>query len=126
MLARLLAERFRLRVHTNAKETPGYSLEVGRGGARLTRSADAEEHPDGARMTNEGFAAQGIGMGDLARFLGNKLGVAVADETGLAGTYDIHVQWDMQLGRVANAEPSDETADALRVAAFRAVEQQLD
>ena len=125
MLARLLAERFRLRVHTNAKETPGYSLEVGRGGARLTRSADAEEHPDSARMTNEGFAAQGIGMGDLARFLGNKLGVAVADEKGLAGTYDIHVRWDVQLGRVANAEPSDETADALRVAAFRAVEQQL-
>jgi len=76
-------------------------------------------------MTNKGFAAQGIGMGDFARFLGNKLGVAVADETGLARTYDIHVRWDVQLGHVANAEASDETADALRVAAFRAVEQQL-
>ena len=32
MLAKLLTERFRLRVRTEMKETPGYALEVGRGG----------------------------------------------------------------------------------------------
>ena len=64
-------------------------------------------------------------MADFARFLGNKLGVPVAEETGLAGTYDIHVRWDVPLGQFANAEPSDEAADALRAAAFRAVEHRL-
>src|SRR5215813_10681593 len=64
MLAKLLEERFRLKVHSETKEVPGYGLEVGRGRARLARSADTEEHPDSARMTNEEFTAQGIGMAD--------------------------------------------------------------
>ena len=125
MLADLLAGRFRLKVHTERKEEPGYALEAGRGGTRLTRSAEGEEHPDNARITNEGFTAQGIGMADFARFLGNKLGVLVADETGLPGLFDIHVRWDVPLGQVTNAQPGDEAADTLRAAAFRAVEQQL-
>jgi uncharacterized protein (TIGR03435 family) len=125
MLADLLAERFRLRVHTETKEVPGYALEVARSGARLTRSAENQEHPENARMTNEGFTFQGIGMADFARFLGNKLGAPLADETGLAGLYDIHVRWDVALGQVANAQPGDEAADMLREVAFRAVEQQL-
>lgn len=125
MLADLLAERFRLKVHNERKETPGYAVEVANGVARLTRSVESEEHPDNVRMTNKGFTAQGIGMADFARFLGNKLGVPMADETGLAGLYDIHVRWDVALGQVANAQPGDEAADMLREAAFRAVEQQL-
>ncbi len=125
MLADLLAERFRLKVHTERKEAQGYALEVARGVARLTRSAETEEHPDDTRMTNERFTAQGIGMADFARFLGNKLGAPVADETGLAGLYDIHVRWDVALGQVANAHTGDEAADTLREGAFRAVEQQL-
>jgi len=125
MLTKLLAERFRLRVHSETKEVPGYALEVGRGGARLTRSAESLEDPDNFQITNEGFTAQGIEMADFARFLGNKLGATVADETGLPGLYDIHVRWDVPLGRIANAQPGDEAADVLRAAAFGAVEQQL-
>src|SRR5215471_2007687 len=125
MLADLLAERFRLRVHTEIKEVPGYALEVARSGARLTRSAENQEHPENARMTNEGFTFQGIGMADFVRFLGNKLGVPLVDETGLAGLYDIHVRWDVPLGRVANPQPGDEAVDMLREAALRTVEQQL-
>jgi uncharacterized protein (TIGR03435 family) len=125
MLAKLLAERFRLRVRTEIKETPGYALEVGRGGARLTPSANTVEHPDSARMTNQEFLAPAIGMADFARFLGNKMGVAVADETGMTGTYDIRVRWDVPINQIANAEPGDEATDVLRDVAFQAVEQQL-
>ena len=125
MLAKLLTERFRLRVRTEMKETPGYALEVGRGGARLTPSANTVEHPDSARMTNEEFLAPAIGMADFARFLGNKMGVAVADETGLTGTYDIHVRWEVPVNQIANAEPGDEAADVLRGVAFQRIEQQL-
>ena len=125
MLADLLMKRFRLKAHTETKEVLGYALEVARGGAILTNSAESEEHLDNARMANDGFTAQAIGMSDFALFLGNKLGVAVANETGLAGIYDIHVRWDVPLGQVANAQPGDEAADVLRAAAFRAVEQQL-
>jgi len=125
MLAKLLTERFRLRVRTEMKETPGYALEVGRGGARLTPSANTVEHPDSARMTNEEFLAPAIGMADFARFLGNKMGVAVTDETGLTGTYDIHVRWEVPVNQIANAEPGDEAADVLRGVAFQRIEQQL-
>jgi uncharacterized protein (TIGR03435 family) len=125
MLAKLLAERFRLIVHTGTKEVPGYGLEIGRSGVRLARSAEIEEHPDTARMTNEEFTAHSIGTTEFARILGNKLGVVVADETGLDGTYDIHVRWNVQLGQVVNARPSDEDAEEQRAQAFRAVEQQL-
>jgi uncharacterized protein (TIGR03435 family) len=124
MLVDLLAERFRLKVHTERKEEPGYALQPGRGRARLTRSAEDEEHPDTVRMTNEGFTAQGLGMASFAQFLGNKLGVPVVDETGLPGLFDIHLRWDMPLGQ-ANAQLGDEAADTLRAAAFRAIEQQL-
>ncbi|MCU1326501.1 MAG: hypothetical protein JWN34_1871 [Bryobacterales bacterium] len=124
MLVDLLAERFRLKVRTVMKEEPGYALEASRGVAMLTRSVEGEEHPDTARMTNEGFTAQGIGMATFARFLGNKLGVPVADETELPGLYDIRVRWDLP-GPAANAQPGDEAADTLRAVAFRAVEEQL-
>jgi uncharacterized protein (TIGR03435 family) len=125
MLADLLADRFQLKVHTVRKEVPGYGLEIASGVARLTRSAASEEHAEDARMTNEGLTAQGIGMADFARILGNKLGMPVADETGLAELYDIHVRWDVALGQAANAPPGDEAAETVRDAAFRAVEQQL-
>ncbi len=125
MLADLLAERFHLKVHIERKEAPGYAMEVASGVAKLTRSAESEEHPDNAFMTNKGFTAQAIRIADFARFLGNKLGVPMADETGLSALYDIHVRWDVALGQVANAQPGDEATDMLREAAFRAVEQQL-
>ncbi|MEO8597690.1 MAG: TIGR03435 family protein [Candidatus Solibacter sp.] len=124
MLAELLATRFRLKVRNERKDEPGYALEAGRGAARLTRSAEVEEHPDNTRMTNEAFTAQGIGMPDFARFLGNKLGALLADETKLEGLFDIHFRWEMPTGQVADAQPVDEAADKLH-AVFRAVEQQL-
>jgi uncharacterized protein (TIGR03435 family) len=60
-----------------------------------------------------------MGMAEFARFLGNKLGVPVADQTGLPGLFDIHVRWDVPLGQVANAQPGDEAADTLRAAVHR-------
>jgi uncharacterized protein (TIGR03435 family) len=76
-------------------------------------------------MTNEEFLAPAIGMADFARFLGNKMGVAVADETGLTGIYDIHVRWEVPVNQIANAEPGDEAADVFRGVAFQRIEQQL-
>ena len=53
-------------------------------------------------MTSEGFTPQAIGMLDFARFLGNKLGGVVIDETGIAGIYDVHLRWELPLGQVGD------------------------
>ena len=125
MLVKLLGERFRLQAHSDTRKAPGYALEIARGGAKLTRSAAIEENPDSSRMTNEKFTSQAIGMADFARFLGNKLGVVVMDETGIAGIYDVRLRWELPLGQVAIAPPGDEAAETRRAAAFEAVEREL-
>jgi uncharacterized protein (TIGR03435 family) len=72
MLADLLAGRFRLKVHTERKEELGYALEVGRGGARLTRSAEGEEHPDDARDDERRFHSAGDRDGGFCAFAGKQ------------------------------------------------------
>src|SRR5260370_23720251 len=93
MLQKLLAERFRLRLHTALKEMDGYALVVGKGGPKLKVSADGEEHLDTFRMSQTGLSGQGITMADLARYVGGKLGLVAVDQTGLKGVYDFKAQW---------------------------------
>src|SRR5947207_5758143 len=74
MLAKLLADRFKLTLHRSSTQTSGYALEVAKGGPKLKPSADAEEHQDTFRFARFGLSGQGISMRNFARFLGGKLG----------------------------------------------------
>jgi uncharacterized protein (TIGR03435 family) len=106
MLRSLLAERFKLVVHTEEREMQTYALvksrEDGRPGPRLKR-ATADCGPTG-RGSGPGpvagcsawlgpgtlnFAGQPIAQ--LARALGQMLGQPVVDNTGLAGGYDLEL-----------------------------------
>jgi len=118
MLQTLLADRFKLKLHKTSKEVAGYALVVGKDGPKVTASADGEEHSDTFRLNNAGLSVQGITMANFARYVGGKLGVIIADKTGLTGVYDFKVAW---------AEDPEQPmgSDGFRSTVLRAVQDQL-
>ena len=125
MLQKMLAERFKLRLHQGSKEMSGYALVVRRIGSKVKPSADGEEHSDTFRMGAAGLSGQGITMGDLARYVGGKLGLVVVDKTGLKGVYDFKVDWRDDTDRPAGGLPDVDPREALRSTVFAALEDQL-
>ena len=124
MLARLLADRFKLKVHDSSTQISGYALKLAQGGPKLKPSPDGEEHQDTFRLTNVGLSGQGISMRNFARFFGGKLGLIVADETGLTGLYDFKVDWKTDTDRPADL-PGADPREPLREAALDALQTQL-
>jgi uncharacterized protein (TIGR03435 family) len=125
MLAKLLADRFKLRLHPSSTQTSGYALEVAKGGPKIKPAADTEEHQDTFRLTNIGMSGQGISMRNFARFFGGKLGLVMVDETGLSGLYDFKVDWKVNADSPAGELPGADSREPLREAAFEAMRQQL-
>ena len=127
MLRTLLAERFKLRVHTETRALPVYELRLdrtdGRLGAGLTRVADACPPPlpaaaDAATPRIRcGFTVQdGVlkGTGTLANIASELMvaGRRTVDRTALAGVYSIDLRWspDNTAGLPADAPPEIATA----------------
>jgi uncharacterized protein (TIGR03435 family) len=126
MLAKLLADRFKLKLHRSSNQTSGYALQVAKGGPKLKPAADdGEDHRDTFRFNNTGMSGQGILMRDLARFFGGKLGVIAVDETGLTGLYDFNVHWRVDTDRPAADLPGADPREPLHEAAFAALQSQL-
>jgi uncharacterized protein (TIGR03435 family) len=116
LLQAMLADRFRLKFHSEKREFPGYSLDMGRGALKLTRGTVAET-PNLSFSANRGegtLIATKQPMSALARQLGNVLGRAVADNTGLRGDFDFKLQFT-----------PPETADSPDPSILVSVEQQL-
>jgi uncharacterized protein (TIGR03435 family) len=120
MLQNLLAERFKLALHHEARDIRRYELTVAKGGPKFKESAPpppsddskAGAAPGGSpRRDQNGYPIlrSGMGMaimGDKARLhwsqmtmgllanqLSGQLGGPVADATDLAGKYDIDLYW---------------------------------
>ena len=106
MLQSLLADRFKLRLHRETRELPGYEVTVAKGGAKLAPSSERpmELFIEGRRFSQPKGTCSGTGWREGAHLschaatLGQMLSAAsgllkgpVADHTGLTGTYDIDV-----------------------------------
>jgi uncharacterized protein (TIGR03435 family) len=164
MLQNLLIDRFKLKLHKGRKEAAIYELVVGKGGLKLreavqTAAAPAEgaggpsagpprgkdglmRTPHGqlgiqatarGRMRMQGDAAT---MARLTEILGIVVGRPVVDKTGLAGTYDVMLDFSpegMGLGPKGPApgEGGDNPAEAPRdsndsgATIFTALQEQL-
>ena len=107
MLQALLEERFKLKVHRESRETQAYVLGIGKGGSKLVAAVPNGRAPGCARVINGGdqigAAADcyGVTTTQLARQLqslapGYFREGPVVDRTGLAGTYDLHLEWMLQ------------------------------
>jgi uncharacterized protein (TIGR03435 family) len=133
MLRPLLVERFRLKIHTESKETPVYALLVAKSGAKLQASRHDcvvidPEHPQipvqpgkplptlcgMGRLNGQGWEAFAVTMGRFARLLSDYADRKVIDRTGVTGTYDIHLNLtaeDLGHSEDGDAGPSPGAAD---------------
>jgi uncharacterized protein (TIGR03435 family) len=95
MLQTLLAERFKLVIHREAKEMPVYHLVVGKSGAKLHEWQEGDPMPSFGSDGRPKFIDRGT-MQRLADTLsgGPDVGRPVLDKTGLPGIYVFYVVWD--------------------------------
>jgi uncharacterized protein (TIGR03435 family) len=146
MVQNLLAERFRLKTHREYRETAMYDLVVAKGGPKFRGSmaAPVEESAPGAErprftMGKNGFpepppgmsASMSMGgkygwrvarqtMAEFAHSLSGFVGKPVMDATGLAGRYDLLLQW-----LDATGSPVPVSPDAVGPTIFAALQEQL-
>jgi len=92
MLRTLLRDRMGVVAHMEKREMASFALTVAKSGAKLT-----ESNTDGpAAMrggANGAMMLQRMSMSDLARFLTQTLRRPTIDATGLAGHYDLQIDW---------------------------------
>lgn len=94
MLRTLLEDRFKLAVHHEAKDMPGYALLVDKGGFKLKpveANGPSGTSRDGGRIVT--LTARKSSMPALADDIGRSLGEMVVDRTGLAGVYDFELRF---------------------------------
>jgi bla regulator protein blaR1 len=110
----LLADRFKLKVHFETREVPGYALVVAKGGPKLTPAKDGERSQ--LSKTGNTMTASAITLGDWVQgpFIGSRL---VVNQTGLTGAYNFTLTWTNQV----TTEGSETDAPSL----FTAVQEQL-
>ena len=99
MLQNLLADRFKLKFHFEARPTDGYALVVAKNGLlKPAKGIDPDgistvpaPVPDvpGIRKTS----ARNVTMSTFAAFLTNPVRGVVIDSTGLTGSYDFEFLW---------------------------------
>lgn len=139
MMQTLLEDRFKLKVHREAREMPVYALTVAKGGIKMTRlpegscvifdinhlpTADQPPRKFCGRQTSKSEAggltldAYGMSMRDFSEGpLSAKLDRPVIDETRLTGMFDFHVKF--------SPDESPSTPELAAPSIFTALQQQL-
>jgi len=92
MLRTLLEDRFKLAVHRQSKEIPGYVLVVGK------KFKLKPVEPGGSGTDSHGgrvrtLTATKTSMAFLADLIARNLGETVVDKTGIDGVYDFELRW---------------------------------
>jgi len=97
MLARLLEERFQLKIRREKREMPIWALTVDKGGPKLTEhdAADLDHPPFGAGPgpNGRGTTGKNVSMDYFAFMLSRMLDRNVADRTGLTKNYDLSIDF---------------------------------
>jgi uncharacterized protein (TIGR03435 family) len=92
-LQNLLIERFHLAAHFETKMARGYALVAAKGGAKLQPTKG--DHFPGWRIDTSKGHLEGLNwsMPYLAKMLERATKLPVADQTGIAGSYDVKLQY---------------------------------
>lgn len=91
-LQTLLAERFGVRVHTETRELPMYSLVVVKNGPKVESVADGSG-PVGIQSSCGRMVGTKATIANLAVYLSRQLHRPVEDHSGLAGMYSFEFEW---------------------------------
>jgi len=97
MLQTLLADRFKLVLHREQRTIPGYRLVLGKGG--LKAEASSPDRGSVGHSQRGRIEAEGCTMAQLALKLSEVRHQPVLDATGVAGKFDLKLEWapdDMQ------------------------------
>jgi len=148
MLRNLLADRFKLKVHTETREMPIYALVLSRGDGKLgpklqpsTVECGAPGRGRGAALPSGGLSLEnlpscsilataasvggkGLPLTQLASNLSQRVGRTVVDRTGLTGRYDFLVEHTPDPPAGA-APPGGPPADPDRPSIYAALQEQL-
>jgi bla regulator protein blaR1 len=114
----LLAERFELAVRRESKDLPGYVLTTAKGGSKL-RQSTLEEFKQYMKGVRGRLEAGGAPLSEIAKALSKVLGRKVEDRSGLAGVYDMTLEWTPDEAAAADAGLSSGAS------LFTAVQEQL-
>ncbi len=146
MLRALLQERFKLNAHTETRDLPAYELFVTKTGSHLKAadpkacdSAGTSRDPTVGRSANVTCSAfftgpssldgRSMSMAGFCNALGIVLGRPVTDRTGLAGRFDIHLEFDpegVNLGNGSSGLSSGgDKSDGSQPSIFSALQRQL-
>jgi uncharacterized protein (TIGR03435 family) len=128
MLKSLLADRFKLVVHSEPRTMPVYDMVADESGVKLR---PAGEQPNMMRFGRGELTSSGVPLELLAAQLSARVGLPVVDKTGLKGNYAFNLHWtpekteDEHLAQsgepVAPEPPPDSTGPSL----LTALEEQL-
>jgi uncharacterized protein (TIGR03435 family) len=89
MVQTLLTDRFKLKFHPGTKDLSGFVLLVAKDGPKMMPANGDEEKPGISRIDrSRPWTGRNVPMKWLTRFLSSAVDKPVADETGLAGTYN--------------------------------------
>jgi uncharacterized protein (TIGR03435 family) len=135
MLQTLLADRFKLSMHTEKRELPVYALVVDKGGLKLhkalARDCDAASATCGWKKAGpaSGVSGSSVTLGGVAGLLSLFLDRNVVDKTGVADAFDVDLppfsRGAQLAGATADGAPVDVSAPSV-FAVLRDVGLRLD
>jgi uncharacterized protein (TIGR03435 family) len=119
LLQTLLADRFKLALHREAKPIEAYVLEVAKNGPKLEKG-DGQ----GAKTSNGrgDIAATNATMDRFAEILSRQMDLPVVNHTNLDGVFNVKLQWTPENARLAKAA---DTAALDGPSIFTAIQEQL-
>jgi uncharacterized protein (TIGR03435 family) len=108
-LARLLEDRFKLKIRREMRELPAYILTVDKNGSKmqLHDPADLKHEPIAGRFQNGELylTGQNVMMNYFAFFLSRAMPLNVVDKTGLTDHYDVDIHYVPDLPPGARGGP---------------------
>jgi bla regulator protein BlaR1 len=118
MLLPMLVECFHLKTHSETRILPVYELVVIPGGPKF-KPTPSDAHGSGTHLTGKNdhtdLTAQNLSMALFADILSDQVQRTVIDKTGLAGNYDLTLQWSREDSRDANVDTAPSIFTALPV-----------
>jgi uncharacterized protein (TIGR03435 family) len=117
MMGTLLADRFQLRFHRETRQLPVYRLTVAKGGPRLLQAQEQDaNHRWGTSAGADFLHMNGASMQEFAYWLSLQLNQPIVESTGLAGRYDLKLEWAQD---DSQAQAVDAAPEAGQIAGLR-------
>jgi len=130
MMQALLADRFKLKLHRESRETSGYALVTANKGSKLVPSRDKtvtgrDRIKRAAAPGAITLSARNVSMATLSEFL-TTFGIGlVVDKTNIQGTYDFSLTYAAEIAGPRKDQPSPTVQDTDAPSIFTALREQL-